>query len=217
MAEPLISPLLKATKSFRDAVRALLSLDDGQMEVLVQATRGEQGFDPSDATAGPVGQALGPAAEQLSLILSVCGFLYETARSRGLSSEAIVAELGEMAQALGIEAFEQKRAMLLRLFEPNESYDRRRQATRAASLGLPVLENAYFFCDLRGVSNAAGGGVAGFVPLVIARLEMDEPIAGQDAIVIQLTESGLADLEAKLRSARELLDSIKSELEGKLY
>ena len=66
-------------------------------------------------------------------------------------------------------------------------------AIRAA----PTLVDVGLSCDLRVVSyppNMAWG----LVPVVFARLEFDEDLAGQQALWVQLTEESVAKTEARI-------------------
>ena len=50
------------------------------------------------------------------------------------------------------------------------------------------------------------------VPVVFARLEFDEPVAGQRALFIQITEDSLEELEHEIKKTKELLQIVRSRL-----
>lgn len=82
---------------------------------------------------------------------------------------------------------------------------------RAAIAVAPTVVDAHLYGDLRVVHH---GPVEDWklVPVVVARLEFDEPVAGQQALFIQLTEESLADLKREVERAEATLRSIRDRL-----
>ena len=73
----------------------------------------------------------------------------------------------------------------------------------------PTLVGVTMTSDLRVVSDPPNTQCA-LVPVVFARLEFDEPVAGQRAHFVQMTEESLAELEREIDKMRELSQTIDS-------
>ena len=91
----------------------------------------------------------------------------------------------------------------------------REEQRRAAIAIAPTVVDAHLYGDLRVVHH---GPVEDWklVPVVVARLEFDEPVAGQQALFIQLTEESLADLKREIERAETTLRSIRDRL-GEMF
>ena len=91
---------------------------------------------------------------------------------------------------------------------PELDGEERRKAAIAVA---PTVVDAHLYGDLRVVHH---GPVEDWklVPVVVARLEFDEPVAGQQALFIQLTEESLADLKREVERAEAALRGIRDRL-----
>ena len=58
------------------------------------------------------------------------------------------------------------------------------------------------------IPEASGTGIQ-LVPVVVARLEFDEPVAGQEALFIQLTEESFAELKRQVERMEKTLQAIR--------
>jgi hypothetical protein len=163
-----------------------------------------------------VSHALGLSQTETSLLLDICAYLYgPTARGRDPSQ--LLEELESLASELGWELdLETKRGSLRQLFSidhPFALYLHRERAIRGA---MPVLQRVLMECDMRVVSDS-DDHVLGYVPVIIARLEFDEELAGQPSISFQVTEAGLDDLESLARALRDQVAQARLDFEEKLF
>lgn len=82
---------------------------------------------------------------------------------------------------------------------------------RASAIAIaPTLADISLNSDLRVVSDP--NMECKLVPVVFARLEFDEPVAGQQALFIQITEDSLEELEYEIKKTKELLQIVRSQL-----
>jgi hypothetical protein len=216
MEARLIPASTLAIQSFRDSLRSLLMLTPEQVHELRRAAETENGFEPTDELIRGLHERLQISEKDSATALSVCYFLYERLEA-GRDAGALVGELGEIASELGIDDFPRKAEALRRLFSPNEAYDRPTIRRRTAESVLPVLESVWLYCDLRAVAGEAATEAPRYVPVIVARLRFDEPIAGQEAICFQMTEETLSRLASDVQRTRELTEKIKLDLRDKLY
>ncbi|MXX93031.1 MAG: hypothetical protein F4Y63_06215 [Chloroflexi bacterium] len=72
----------------------------------------------------------------------------------------------------------------------------------------PTLADISLNSDLRVVSDPKVE--CRLVPVVFARLEFDEPVAGQRALFIQITEDSLEELEQEIKKTKEILQIVRS-------
>ena len=216
MQARVIPATLLAVESFRESLRALLTLTPDQLHRVAAAAESENGFEPTDQLIRGLHEALGISEKDSASVLAVCSFLYEGLREAG-NAEGLVRELAEIATELGIADLPSKQDALKDLFRRNEAYDRRTMRRRTAESVLPVLESVWLYCDLRAVAAEPTAEAPRYVPVVVARLKFDEPIAGQEAIFFQMTEEALAKLTSDVQRTRELIERIKVDLRDKLY
>lgn len=215
--EPRIIPAtLLAMESFRESLRALLTLTPEQLDRLAAAAETENGFEPTDQLIRDLHDALGISEKDIGTVLTVCSFFHEGLR-QAENGEGLVRQLGEIATELGITDLPSKQDALKRLFRPNEAYDRRTIRRRTAESVLPVLETVWLYCDLRAVGAEPTAEAPRYVPVIMARLKFDETMAGQEAIFFQMTEETLERLASDVQRTRELIEKIKLDLRDKLY
>jgi hypothetical protein len=205
-----------AIDSFRESLRSLLVLEPDQLTRLRELTETDTGFEPTDELIRRLREVLGITERDSASILSVCHYLYDCAQE-GQNAEALVRELGEVSGELKIGGFPAKQDHLKRLFSPNEAYDRRAMARQIGEAALPVLERTWLYCDLRAVGARSTTEAPRYVPVIVARLRFDEPIAGQEAISFQMSEEALGNLALDVERIRELMGKIRLDLKDKLY
>lgn len=90
----------------------------------------------------------------------------------------------------------------------------REERRNAAVAVAPTVVESQLYCDLRVISHGAVED-SKLVPVVVARLQFDEPVAGQQALFIQLTEDSLADLKREIDRADVTLRGIRDRLDRK--
>ena len=216
MQARIIPATLLAVESFRESLRALLTLTPEQLRGVAAAAETESGFEPTDQIIRGLHEALGISEKDIGNALAVCSFLYDGLREAE-DPEGLVRELGDIAPGLGIADLPSKRDALRHVFRRNEAYDRRTIRRRTAESVLPVLESVWLCCDLRAVPSEPTAHAPRYVPVIMARLGFDEPIAGQEAIFFQMTEEALAKLTSDVQRTREFIEKIKLDLRDKLY
>ena len=114
-------------------------------------------------------------------------------------------DLIDFASLLEVESFAVER--FSSLFSPLPRLEA--QDVRSTAIGLaPTMVNTQLYSDLRVISEAPGIDWA-LVPVVVARLEFDEPVAGQQALFIQLTEESFADLKRQVERMEKTLQAIR--------
>ena len=79
----------------------------------------------------------------------------------------------------------------------------------------PTLVRVGLSCDLRVVSDPPNMKW-GLVPVVFARLEFDESVAGQRALWVQLTEESVGKLKRELERTQETLRVVRDRYEADL-
>ncbi len=75
----------------------------------------------------------------------------------------------------------------------------------------PTVVDTHLYSDLRVISHGSVEDCK-LVPVVFARLQFDELVAGQHALFIQLTEESLADLKREIEQAEVTLRGIRDRL-----
>ena len=123
-----------------------------------------------------------------------------------------VESLAHLALLMGVEPFVPEDFSEL-FFSPLPQMDKEDLRTRAIAMA-PTLASVTLSSDLRVVSDA--NVECGLVPVVLARLEFDEPVAGQHALFIQITEDSLGKLEREIKKAKEVLQLVRSRFGSEL-
>ena len=102
-----------------------------------------------------------------------------------------------------------------RFFSPLPKLEREERRNAAVAVAPTVVESQ-LYCDLRVLSH---GSVeeSKFVPVVVARLQFDESVAGQQALFVQLTEESLADLKREIEQVEASMRGIRDRLGNHLY
>lgn len=114
-------------------------------------------------------------------------------------------DLIDFASQLGVERFAPE--CFLNLFSPLPRLEK--QDIRSTAIALaPTLVDTQLYSDLRFISDAPDLEWA-LVPVVVARLGFDEPVAGQQALFIQLTEDSFADLKRQVEQMEKILQIIR--------
>ena len=206
--------LLRIESSFRSSLTSLLSLSVEEIRELEQAIRGAGGFPADLSETDSFLIAVGSANQELMDKSAAASYLY--GRMYGLSRERsdLLSELASQSELLDIQDFEEKREAFGSLFSPDEVFEANmlRVSIRRAA---PTLRDVTTFCDLR-ATNRPGRKQLLYVPAIIMRLVLDEPIAGQEALVVQLTERGLDMIDEELKRARDLLERAREDLSEKI-
>ncbi len=117
-------------------------------------------------------------------------------------------DLSDFASLVKVESFTPEH--FLRFFSPIPQFDPDDLRSTAIALA-PTLVDTRLYCDLRVIYHAPGIDW-GLVPVVVARLGFDEPVAGQQALFVQLTEESLAELKQQVERVEKTLQAIRDRL-----
>ena len=197
-----ISPLWR-DKDFRETVQKALSLNDSVLRELREwypRNMGDTRFPNAELIS-----KVGLDREELELVLLALRSLYTLARRNPGGPEGVIEEIDELVrrgvpelQGVDVKA---KGETLSYLLQPNPALDREDELAAAQRSVLPVLENAGFHLDLRVLSGREGPYLA---PIVVARFEFDEPVAGSDVVAFQIPDPMMELLESELFNLRAL-------------
>ena len=212
----IISSSLLRIDSFRDSMRLLLSLTPEQLTRLRDVTEAEKEVSVTDALVARAQDALQVAEKEAVEIIYGFSFLYARAPTEE-ETQALLADLKKVATDLGIQMVTAKEDALGRLFVRIPDYDRGIVRKRALEGVMPVLEDWVLYCELRVIAEDQGTEIEGYVPVVVARFEFDEPIAGQGAIVFQITEETLKRLDADVKRIGAVLERVRLDQGDNLY
>lgn len=216
MALAIIPPSLLGVESFRASIRQLLGLTAEQLGQVRDAVEAEKTISVTDSLIVRVGQAWELSEIEAMKTLSISSFLYEHVATEE-DTEALVSDLREVATGLDIGDFPSKEEALKRLFSPIPAYDRQVVRSRTIESPMPVLDSWSLYCDLRVVPKEGGTELMGYVPVIVARLRFDEPIAGQDGMFFQITEETLKRFLADVERIGGILEQVKLDEKEKLY
>jgi hypothetical protein len=195
--------------SFRASAGNLLSLTPAQMETLRQLT--DKSFEVSSDAAKQFD--LNPTDFRFALIFLRA--LYVGAREEG--EAAILDQLGRLAAsrtdsearalANNLESKRKEFSALLEL-RPQVELNTRRAAVQR--YGMAALQDVNFFVDLRIAEDGTDWKV---VPVVLARLNFDEPIQpGSNSVTFQIPDAVLATLRQQLEGAQKTADDARKRL-----
>ena len=182
----------------REAVDALVDLIEGHATFNVPAS-GVSEFETKFKIEGN-GRRILAAAQ---LIRSV---------ARRHDQHELEAGMIDFANSVGVESFLPEDFSAFFSWLPGLDMEVLRDtAIRVA----PTLVDVGLSCDLRVVSHPPNMAW-GLVPVVFARLEFDEDVAGQQALWVQLTEESVGKLKHELEKAQETLGSVRKRYEADL-
>ena len=197
---------------FRRSVKKLVSLESEQLAALTDLT--SKGFAVPSSNI----EALGLKDSEATLVLAALRTIYRSGQDSGYSGEQSLSEIEWLLETPtdqpSVEITDNNRKGLVELFAPRPGleHDRQRQLVQAGAL--PVLDDSWFFVDLRALEDQEG--TVRFVPVVLARLFFDEPIAG-GVIAFQLTAEGLRELKERVERAGDLLKAVEKQSSEWLY
>jgi len=185
--------------SFRRAVGALLDLDEATVSELRQRRAADPGSSPPPGLQ--VDEAIWKDA------VAALGALYDLAAGLGVSS--VVTELAEL---MGLDPQSDSRMkLLLTWLQPTRHDSETQSALRAQASFLPVLTSASATVDFR-TTEVANEGDLKLVPVLVVRVNFDEPVSGSEAIVFQVNPAGLNEVIQKLQEALTQADTLTAQL-----
>jgi hypothetical protein len=195
--------------TFRKSAGDLLRLTPAQMQALRNLT------DKTFEVPGDVGTQFGLDPAEFRFALILLRALYVGARDEGES--AILDQLGRLAAtrtdseattlANNLESKRREFAALLE-FRPQVELNARRGAVQRS--GMAALEDVNFYVDLRIADDGADWKV---VPVILARLNFDEPVqVGANSVTFQIPDAILATLKQQLDRAQMAADDARKRL-----
>ena len=210
MADGLIGELRPwiDNSGFRAHAAKLLSLSQDAVHKLVALIEKHGTYDVPPREVAEFERACGIDGDGRAILAAVR--LIRSSLLR-VEQDARVESLIDFAVLMGVKPFVPEGFSAL--FSPLPELDREDLRTRAIAIA-PTLATVSLSSDLRVVSDA--NVECGLVPVVLARLEFDEPVAGQHALFIQITEDSLGKLESEIKKAKEVLQLVRNRFGSEL-
>ena len=118
----------------------------------------------------------------------------------------------DFARSVGVESFLPRDFSAFFSWLPGLDMEALRDTAIQAA---PTLVRVGLSCDLRVVSDPRNMKW-GLVPVVFARLEFDESVAGQQALWVQLTEESVEKMKRELERMQETLRVVRNRYEADL-
>jgi hypothetical protein len=197
---------LWALSDFRQSIGAVVALEAETHLLLRRLTDAD--FAVSDAAALDVDPT------ELANVLAASRELYDSTLD-GAAAEDVLDELTQLAAINGADLppnfqdqLAARRSSLLVLLSPRDEYNRRQWRETVQRSGQAALDGVSLFVDLRPTTIS---GSSRLVPVILARLEFDEPIQTLSrAVVFQVSDSGLKELRAAMERLDQALADITS-------
>lgn len=192
--------------SFMASLKALLSLTPDQMRQFRSLLEQQEDVSYNDSLVTRAADALSVKIGTVSEIVRVYDFLYQRASSVE-DFRALANDLAQLAEEQGLST-DGKAEALQTLVAPIPVVDRANVIRGTLQSLMPILQGWSFHCELRAVSDPVGN-LKGYIPVVAARFDFDEPIAGQAGIAFQIPDEALASLAGEISRIQLLLSQVK--------
>ena len=208
MPDELINELgrLIDNPEFRDDAVKFLSLSQEAVDKLVALIERHATFDVPTSEIAEFESAFGLDGKGRG-ILTAAGLIRSSVR-RINQEEERRENLIDFAALVGVKPFVPEH--ISEFFSSLPELDNNDLMTDAIEIA-PNLVGANLQSDLRVVLDSNNLEYR-LVPVVFARLEFDEPVAGQQALFIQITEDSLAELEQEIQKTKGILQIVRSRL-----
>ena len=197
--------------SFRRDAALFLSLPKSSVDQLADLVESHGTFDvpPSDVSKFEQDCNIEDQGRQ---VLTAARLIRSAVRRIGQTEERH-RSLTSLASLMDVDQFDPED--FSRFFSELPELDRE-ENRKAAIAVAPTVVDAHLYGDLRVMHH---GPVEDWklVPVVVARLGFDEPVAGQQALFIQLTEESLADLKREIEQAEAALRGIRDRLGNHVF
>ena len=197
-----LGPLVDQAAFRRDAAR-FLSLPSSSVNRLISLVEEHATFNvpPDDLLEFEMACKLKEQGRQVLAVAQVIRSAIQGIDQQGRREQDMIG----FASQLGVEPFAPEH--FLSLFSRLPRLER--QDVRSIAIALaPTIVDTQFYSDLRFISDAPDMEWA-LVPVVVARLGFDEPVAGQQALFVQLTEESFADLKRQVEQMEKTLEVIR--------
>lgn len=169
---------LNRLQSFRDAFGSLLQLDDAEVSVVLKAVR-DSANDTSSEELVP--DDLSPAYAALTIL------------RRAAADDGVEAVLNDIKAAYRDSKVDV--AKIGPMLAQSEA-DRERQEIREAETStLPVVVDGRLTLDFRVLGHDDG---VRLVPVFVARIDFDEPVAGSESVSFQASRDSLERMRKRL-------------------
>lgn len=188
--------------SFRRDAAIFLSLPKGAVDSLVELVESHGTFDVPASEVLKYEQDCNLEGQGRQ-VLAAARLIRRAVRSIDRSEDRRQ-HLVDFAALMNVQPFDYEG--FSRFFSELPKLDTEELQRGAIAVG-PTVVDSRLYSDLRVISH---GPVEDwkFVPVVVARLQFDESVAGQQALFIQLTEESLADLKREIERTEEALRGI---------
>lgn len=211
-------PLYWADPAFRAALYKLLSFSDEELAKLRHLTA--ESFELRESK----GLSVDLNEDQLRLVGAALETMYLESRAIG-SPARVIETLQEstgqnVSYASEIRSFlesSEKQSALIDLLSERPDYERRLERRVAQEAALPSLERLNFFLDYRVIEDGSQEIPGKLVPVIVARLTLDEPIQGSDAVTFQISDERLLYMTQEIQRIRALIQTMQKNLSNLLY
>jgi hypothetical protein len=183
-------------RSFGAALRGVVAVASTHGEQLLAATAKSDDHSPPDGLPELRGTSW-------DLVVRAFQVVYEISDREG--RDAVLAEVRDAFPELTAEPL----AALSLILERDDVASSRIEGARKRDRFLPVLASTDIALDLR-LAEVSGEEV--LLPVITCRLEFDENVAGNDAIVFQIPIDALATLSSELLRIQGQLGDVRSRL-----
>lgn len=212
----LIPTTLMRSSSFKRDFKELFSLTDEQISRLATLGESKDGFELPEESIEDAAKSLGVDYLKLTMILSVLDFLYDHAHAAEIDEEESAKQVCEFAEQLNIKDCKAKIPVIRRLFARKEAYDQRMMADNSKSAVVPTLLDVSTACDIRAAVEPGTNKIAGYVPIALIGMELEQAVRDRRRIEFQMDEEDLDMLLRELNKVKQLLSTLKKEFSGKI-
>ncbi len=209
--KPLIPHSLLSLGSFREDIQALLTLSPEQLQVLSALANGRDGFWPSRQTMSFAEQA-SISLDEAKRTLGVAEYLYERCREYQISPDHAVAQLLDVARALGIEHVAAKDPALRDLVSPKDAYESQRHAASEATGTVAHFQRLDGVWDIRPIFHRHTHEVVARVPVLLINVAWHDMAGTTHEAVFQLDDDDWADFKREADKLDERRRALRPEL-----
>ena len=192
--------------SFRRDAASFLSLPKKSVDELADLVERHGRFDVPSGDVLRFEQVC-DLEDQGRQVLAAAQLIRQAVRRIGPSDERRQS-LTDFAALMKVDPFQPD--VFSRFFSELPKLEREERRNAAVAVAPTVVESQ-LYCDLRVLSHESAED-SKLVPVVFARLRFDEPVAGHQALFIQLTEESLADLKREIEQVEASVRGIRDRL-----
>jgi hypothetical protein len=213
----IIPERVAASTTGRDAIKTLLLLKPEELDFFCELAPdgsfiGEESAEKLlDRIENLASRGFG--MDEIVATVSLVDLIYDTMVHESKDADDVVADLTKLAATVEAPPPQANVAALLRLFNLGH-VSRAKRRTQAIAPIMPVLSRVRMEWDLRLVGE--GKQELEFAPVIIARFDGDEQLAGADFVTFQMEEPELIKLRDSCERMIEQLARLRATLGDRL-